>query len=262
MVLAALAGACLSATACAPQAEAPGSPAGGAGTSAPRTDTYDLRGKWSVSRLGGRTLSHRIELEGSADALTWQPACAGQGISYRTSGDGLEFYQPPRDEPQFVCKIAYPQALPQVINALEGRWQVAEHANGDLRLTRGDETITLEKLPVDMVETLAGEWRVAGVDGREFDEPYGLALSASESEIWWNPRCARQSLGYRIEGTRFVFVPPSEMPKEQLVVCVIAIPPRLPEVMSAIRSADRIERTPENGILLSGGGHSVTLFSQ
>ena len=40
------------------------------------------------------------------------------------------------------------------------------------------------------IETLEGEWRVAGIDGQSLDQPVGLALSASAQEIWWDPRCA------------------------------------------------------------------------
>ncbi|MBB3034641.1 hypothetical protein [Alteriqipengyuania lutimaris] len=118
--------------------------------------------------------------------------------------------------------------------------------------------------------TLAGEWRVAGIDGEAFDESYGLALSADEEEIWWEPRCAGQSIRYRIADGRFEAVPPPPLPAPEPgaepapanVVCLIGLPERLPEVMTAIRAADRIERTSANGIRLSGEGHSLTLFSQ
>ena len=111
-------------------------------------------------------------------------------------------------------------------------------------------------------QMLVGEWRVAGINGEEFNEPYGIALSATDSEIWWNPRCARQSAHYTIQGNRFRWSPPPERPQEPLHVCAIAIPPRLPEVMQTIRGAYMIERTPANGIRLSGNGRSLTLFSQ
>lgn len=106
--------------------------------------------------------------------------------------------------------------------------------------------------------TLAGEWRVAGIDGGQFDEPYGIALSADEEEIWWSPRCAGQSVRYRIEAARFVVVE-TPTPTE---VCEIGLPARLPEVIDAIRASERIERTPANGIELSGNGRSLTLFGQ
>jgi len=124
--------------------------------------------------------------------------------------------------------------------------------------------------PADAPVTLAGEWRVAGLDGEEFDEAYGIALSADDSEIWWEPRCAAQAVRYRIDANRFESVPPPAPPTADagtgadaaVAVCAIGLPERLPEVMAAIRAADRIERTPQNGVRLSGRGHSLTLFGQ
>ena len=115
------------------------------------------------------------------------------------------------------------------------------------------------------VTTLAGEWRVAGIDGKTFDESYGLALSADHSTIWWAPRCAGYERTYRLDGTRAHFgSAEGEFHKDgsPRIVCQIGIPSRLPDVFLAIESANRVVRTPSNAIEISGGGHSLTLFSQ
>jgi len=114
------------------------------------------------------------------------------------------------------------------------------------------------------VTTLAGEWRVAGIDGRSFDEPYGLALSADDKAIWWAPRCAGFDRPYTLSGTTVRFGPPggSAARSGPAVRCLPAIPARLDEVFRALDSADRAVRTPANAIEISGGGHSLTLFSQ
>lgn len=114
---------------------------------------------------------------------------------------------------------------------------------------------------------LAGEWRVAGIDGADFNEAYGLALSADAREIWWTPRCAGFVRTYAIEGGVIRLGAASSGPAAQPgttppPVCAIAPPARLPEVFRALDSADKIVRTPSNGIEISGGGHSVLLFSQ
>ncbi|MCT2557572.1 hypothetical protein N0B51_01115 [Tsuneonella sp. YG55] len=118
-----------------------------------------------------------------------------------------------------------------------------------------------------LVTTLAGEWRVAGIDGEPFDEPYGLALSASDGELWWEPRCAGMVRSYRIAGTTVTFgqpagvePPPPGAPPPP--VCAIGIPSRLPDVARALDAATSVTRTPENGVLISGGGRSVLLFAQ
>ncbi|WP_188643403.1 hypothetical protein [Tsuneonella deserti] len=111
------------------------------------------------------------------------------------------------------------------------------------------------------VETLAGEWRVAGIDGAPLDEAYGIALSANESEMWWEPRCAQRTRRYNIEGKSISFRP---IPGAQgeTPPCLPGLPARLSDVERALDTATEIGRTPSNGVLISGAGHSVLLFSQ
>jgi hypothetical protein len=115
--------------------------------------------------------------------------------------------------------------------------------------------------------TLAGEWRVAGIDGRELNETYGLALSANERTVFWEPRCAGMVRGYRIQGGAIAFGPNPDLPPRRpgdppQAVCAIGLPPRLREVFEALDSATTIERTAANGVLIAGRGRSVLLFSQ
>jgi hypothetical protein len=115
------------------------------------------------------------------------------------------------------------------------------------------------------VSTLAGEWRVAGIDGRSFDEPTGLALTGDDAQLWWQPRCAGVARTYRIEGRRITFgstEPPRAAGEPTPPVCAIGLPPRLNEVVGALDDAVSIERTANNGVLISGPSHSLTLFSQ
>ena len=107
--------------------------------------------------------------------------------------------------------------------------------------------------------TLAGEWRVAGIDGAPFDEPYGLELSADARLIWMEPRCAGVARSYRISGRRIAFGPDPDARNE---VCAIGMPPRTDDVLRALDAAQTIRRTPSNGIEIAGGGHSLTLYSQ
>ncbi|MWV26582.1 hypothetical protein [Aurantiacibacter rhizosphaerae] len=121
--------------------------------------------------------------------------------------------------------------------------------------------------PISPIETLAGEWRVAGIDGEELDEAYGLALSADDADIWWEPRCANVAFGYRIDGLNletgtaesFATVGPDGNPPP---ICTVGKPARLADVTRALDLAETVGRTPSNGVLIEGGGHSVLLFSQ
>lgn len=110
------------------------------------------------------------------------------------------------------------------------------------------------------VTTLAGEWRVAGVDGQPLDETYGLALSATDRVIRFEPGCAGRDRAYAIDGSRFRTWLSEDDPQQ--AICEIGLPPRLQDVWRAIDAADRIARMPSNAVLIAGGGHSVTLFSQ
>lgn len=113
--------------------------------------------------------------------------------------------------------------------------------------------------PSAQVGSLAGAWRVAGIDGRSFDEPVGLSLTGDNAQLWWEPRCAGMARAYRIEGQRITFAstqPPGTP------VCDIGLPPRLEEVIRALDTAVSVSRTPNNGVLISGPAHSVLLFSQ
>ncbi|MGX7951512.1 hypothetical protein ACWPM1_02995 [Tsuneonella sp. HG249] len=115
------------------------------------------------------------------------------------------------------------------------------------------------------ISSLAGAWRVAGIDGKDFNEPYGLALGGSDRELWWEPRCAGVARSYTIDGGRIAFGPYigaprlGEMPPP---VCAIGLHPRLTEVTRALDAATTVERTPANGVLISGGGRSLLLFAQ
>ncbi|HUP66717.1 MAG TPA: hypothetical protein VM145_00700 [Sphingomicrobium sp.] len=117
------------------------------------------------------------------------------------------------------------------------------------------------------VTTLAGEWRVAGLDGREIAGSVGIALRGSTSEIWWDPRCAGFVRSYTIEGTRFSAGPyvgfkPRRPGEPTPPVCAIAPPPQMRPIFDALNAATVISRTANNGVKISGGGRSVLLFSQ
>jgi hypothetical protein len=117
----------------------------------------------------------------------------------------------------------------------------------------------------EAVTTLAGEWRVAGIDGRSVDEPVALVLSGDARQLWWAPRCAGMARTYRIEGPSIAFgptEPPRPAGSPTRPVCSIGLPAGLGDVVRALDDATRVERTASNGVLISGPAHSVTLFSQ
>lgn len=142
----------------------------------------------------------------------------------------------------------------------------APPARPDTNIAANDVRSEEQVAELTPIPSLEGEWRVAGIDGKPFDEPYGLALSADEDEIWWAPRCAQIARRYHIEGATIrvtsVELAPEAVGQGPPPPCAIGLPSRLDEVTRAIDSATTIGRTANNGVELRGGGHSLLLFSQ
>ena len=105
--------------------------------------------------------------------------------------------------------------------------------------------------------SLAGEYRVAGVDGDDLNAPTGHAVSITEDTIEFM-RCAGFAWTYNFEDgaleTRRIPVSPDE------IVCLPT--PEAHRTGVALAEATRVRRTSANGLEFSGGGHSVLLFSQ
>lgn len=118
--------------------------------------------------------------------------------------------------------------------------------------------------------SLAGEYRVAGIDGSEVGGNIGIALSITDKTIWFEPRCAGFSWTYTYSDGVLATDRPQKPRKTDggLVAgvpaptCRIAVHPEQQRLATALDTVTRAERTPSNGIELTGGGHSVTLYSQ
>jgi hypothetical protein len=125
----------------------------------------------------------------------------------------------------------------------------------------------VEQAPLPAPSTIVGEWRVAGIDGEPLDADFGIGLSVTSDRIGFN-RCFAWSYEYaggRI-ATQRVDADPSTHSRGN------ALPPPPPPLTcmteefqalaAALDAVTEVDRTPENGVRLSGGGHSVLLFSQ
>jgi len=105
--------------------------------------------------------------------------------------------------------------------------------------------------------SLIGEYRVAGIDGTEVGGNIGIGLSVTETNIFFEPRCAGFDWTYTYDSGALTTERPADRP-----VCKIAVHSEQQRLAIALDAVTRAERTPANGIELTGGGHSVTLFSQ
>lgn len=118
--------------------------------------------------------------------------------------------------------------------------------------------------------SLAGEYRVAGIDGTEVGGNIGIALSITDKTIWFEPRCA----GFNWTYTYFDGVLATDRPQKPrpagaplvagpgTATCRIAVHPEQQRLATALDAVTSACRTPSNGIELTGGNHSVTRYSQ
>ncbi|MEQ5788403.1 hypothetical protein J3454_10900 [Erythrobacter sp. NFXS35] len=110
------------------------------------------------------------------------------------------------------------------------------------------------------VGNLEGAYRVAGIDGAPIDAPIGLALTVTDSRIVSDAACGGFAWDYTLEGnalatTRVVSPAPDCLARTSFPRAVF-------DLAAAIDAVSEAQRTPSNGIELSGAGRSATLYSQ
>jgi len=113
--------------------------------------------------------------------------------------------------------------------------------------------------PSDRIVTtkrLAGEYRIAGVDGQGIDLPYGITASISADRILVSSDCVRMAWSYRFAGDALVT---GRVPVES---CARGLTAEEQAIMDAFDAATAVAINESNGYEFTGGGHSVTLFTQ
>jgi hypothetical protein len=103
---------------------------------------------------------------------------------------------------------------------------------------------------------LVGEYRIAGVDGRDIDLPHGISASIDPTTIRVSADCLSFAWRYRFEGARLV------TESTPVRSCRRGLMPEEEAIRAAFDAAQAVRRLPSNGIELTGGGRSVLLFSQ
>lgn len=103
---------------------------------------------------------------------------------------------------------------------------------------------------------LPGEYRIAGVDGRDIDLPHAITASIDGGRIRVTSGCLRRDWTYVYEGGRLT------TKKASVLSCLPNPRPEEAAVFAAFEPAQTAVRTPANAIEITGGGHTVTLFSQ
>jgi hypothetical protein len=146
----------------------------------------------------------------------------------------------------------------------------SEAERGGRTATRHQTPRTSELPPgvraITSVSELVGEYRVAEIDDEPLDAPIGIALSIDGSMMSFDPTCAGFVWRLAFEGERLATQrlaaetdAPGQAPPP---VCAVAPLPEQARLAEALDAATEAEHTAANGIRLSGGGRSATLFSQ
>ena len=114
--------------------------------------------------------------------------------------------------------------------------------------------------PNTPIGNFAGEYRVAGINGAPIDAPFGLALSVTESRMFFGDFCGGYAWDYRLEGTSIEMARVAS--PDEACLATVSIHRSVFDFVEALDAVTQASRTPSNGIELSGAGRSVTLYSQ
>ncbi|MGX7894078.1 hypothetical protein [Tsuneonella sp. HG222] len=110
--------------------------------------------------------------------------------------------------------------------------------------------------PVAPSESLAGEFRVAGVGGNEINLPYAITASVSADRIHLVADCVNLAWAYRFED--------GKLATERVAVegCGRGLTMEEEALAAAFDGADKVSRLPSGAYEITGRGPSAMLFTQ
>ena len=228
-------------------------------------------GNYRVLRTDGFVVSapHKVTLSVGANRIQLHSQCVTPSWSYRWENARIVT----ETIPEPVCERGRYPFEKEAILVLDQPVEAVTYPSGNIVLRGANGTIELGSINADLPESesilLDGDYRIAEIDGIKLDRADGAILTAGDDEIWWDPRCARLIVQYRIEGNRFIPIPPQRVmpappgaelpPARTWVVCTVRPPQSAAQAISALSVGERIERFSVNSVWISGGGRSVTL---
>lgn len=104
--------------------------------------------------------------------------------------------------------------------------------------------------------SLAGEYRVAGVDGQDVNLPHAITVSVTGTVIRYASQCVGGMWSYRQDGNAI------ELERIPTEACERSLYPEEAAIETVFANSATVSRTASNGLQVEGGGHSLTLFSQ
>ena len=117
---------------------------------------------------------------------------------------------------------------------------------------------TATDAPVAVAPAFAipGEYRIAGVNGQDINQPYAITASISGDRIHVTADCINLGWSYTMQG--------AAIGTKRVAVegCGRGLTRAEEAVVAAFDAAKTVARTPSNAIEFRAPGHTVTLFSQ
>lgn len=103
---------------------------------------------------------------------------------------------------------------------------------------------------------IVGEWRIAGVNGGEINQPTGITAQITADEIRITSGCVNLAFGYRLAAGQFAAT------QKPVAGCERTLSPAEKAVGDAVNKAQSAARDSSNALVLSGEGSSLTLYTQ
>jgi hypothetical protein len=218
---------------------------------------YDIEGRYIVAYVDEAHLV--IGIKGSQPTvyiqdgrLHFQSQCIYADWTYRREREAIDtdtYYQPG----SAMCARGLTPGEKSIQTKISAA-DTVRRVRGGLYLAGPRGSVQLEQLiePTELARRavdLRGAWRVTAIDDRWL----GTAIPLTAD---WEPGCAMQYRGYRIEGGMFVADPVN---LSGIMRCDIGYPQELEQVWAALDAADTVERTANGDVRIAGGGRSVLL---
>ncbi|KLE34552.1 hypothetical protein [Aurantiacibacter luteus] len=193
----------------------------------------------------------------TVDRVHFSSGCIYADWTYRhTSGasySAQRFYEPG----SAMCArglATFETAIEELFDGLDG---MTRHGDGTVIATGAGHRLVLRPVQSARIE---GAWRVTAVDGAQVDEYLDLALLVDATTITFRSACDGYGWFYQADGGSIAtdrrFQPAAECLARARIHHAVF------DVATAIDAATILDRTPDGGLVLTGGGHSVTVATR
>lgn len=103
---------------------------------------------------------------------------------------------------------------------------------------------------------IEGEYRIAGINGQDIDQPYAVTASIDGGRIHLTADCLNFAWSYSLVGDAI------RTRREAVEGCGRGPTAAEEAIVAAFDAASTVARTPAGALDVSAPGHTVTLFSQ